>query len=308
MDNRSPLLITGAHRSGTTWVGKMLAASGHYTYISEPLNVFHRRGVLDLPVEHWYQYISHQNEGIYLPAYDDLLHLRYRTWPEIKSLRSPKDVGRMFRDSWAFSRGRRQDQVPMLKDPFAVFSVQWFARRLGCRVLITVRHPAAFYSSLKRLDWSFSFKHLLEQPLLMDDWLEPFQADITSTQAAGSALERACLLWRLVYHTVHRYQQTTQPYIIVRHEDLSLNPVERFAEIYKRLGLGFDEEIQARILSATGGDNPSEVSKKDIYSVNLDSRANLENWKKRLTPEEINQVRILTEDVAPYFYSDEDWA
>lgn len=50
----SPILVTGAHRSGTTWVGKMLAANRRVAYISEPLNVFHRPGVFSAPVSHWY--------------------------------------------------------------------------------------------------------------------------------------------------------------------------------------------------------------------------------------------------------------
>ena len=49
-----PILVTGAHRSGTTWVGKMLAASREVAYISEPLNKWHRPGVMAIPVEYWY--------------------------------------------------------------------------------------------------------------------------------------------------------------------------------------------------------------------------------------------------------------
>ena len=35
----APILVTGAHRSGTTWVGRMLCASGEAHYVSEPFNV-----------------------------------------------------------------------------------------------------------------------------------------------------------------------------------------------------------------------------------------------------------------------------
>lgn len=43
----SHLLVTGIHRSGTTWIGKMLAASGGLTYANEPLSVVHRKGDWD---------------------------------------------------------------------------------------------------------------------------------------------------------------------------------------------------------------------------------------------------------------------
>jgi len=36
--SKSPILVTGMHRSGTTWVGRMLAASREAVYFHEPLN------------------------------------------------------------------------------------------------------------------------------------------------------------------------------------------------------------------------------------------------------------------------------
>jgi hypothetical protein len=86
--------VTGAHRTGTTWVGKMLAASPQTAYISEPLNVWHRPRVMRAATHHWYTYICEQNEAAYLPALRDAL-LRYHTWAEIRSLRSRKDLFRM---------------------------------------------------------------------------------------------------------------------------------------------------------------------------------------------------------------------
>ena len=65
---RTPILVTGAHRTGTTWVGKMLAASRQAAYLSEPLNLWHRPGVLRTPLQHWYTYICAENEQAYLPG------------------------------------------------------------------------------------------------------------------------------------------------------------------------------------------------------------------------------------------------
>jgi hypothetical protein len=88
MNSKHPILVTGAHRSGTTWVGKMLAADVDTAYISEPLNVLHRPGVFRAPVKHWYTYITEENENEYLPAFRELLNFQYHIWLEIKSLRS----------------------------------------------------------------------------------------------------------------------------------------------------------------------------------------------------------------------------
>ena len=93
-----PILVTGAHRSGTTWVGRMLSAARNTAYISEPLNVLHRRGVYRADVQNWYQYITPENEADYLPAFQQLLNFQYHLFAEIGSIRSQKDFLRMGRD------------------------------------------------------------------------------------------------------------------------------------------------------------------------------------------------------------------
>ncbi len=348
MSNNSPILVTGAHRTGTTWVGKMLAFSNQTAYISEPLNVLHRPGVLITPTRYWYTYISGDNEADYLPGLQQTLRFRYHTLAEIISLRSLKDVGRMGRDWTTFLRGRLLKLRPLLKDPFAIFSALWFRARLGCQVVITVRHPAAFVSSLKRLNWPFNLNDLLNQPLLMRDWLD--QSPASSETGSGSyreEMERLAkdptdvighnsLLWKIVYQVVADMNcgpQSTQkagavPFnsckrlgeiteakhpaeakhpIVVRHEDLSLRPIEEFRGLYSKLGLDFTPEIQRKILASSSSENPKELSRRTAHSVRLDSQANLNNWKHRLTPAEITRIRKITEKTAAFYYPDLSW-
>lgn len=300
-----PLLVTGAHRTGTTWVGKMLAAGG-FAYVSEPLNVWHRPGVMAAPVRHWYQYITRENEAEFLPAFQKTLALRYGLLAEIKSLKSRRDFLRMGRDLGIFLRGRITRQPALLKDPFAVFSLPWFVERLNCRVVVTVRHPAAFASSLKKLNWPFDFRDLLDQPLLMRDHLEPFRADMQRV-AADDILGQAALLWRMVYRVVHATRERTLSIIVLRHEDLSLDPIAEYARVYESLGLAYTAQVQETIRNSSSSENPAELSSRKTHSVKLDSRANLENWKKRLSADEIARIRALTEDVASLFYADVKW-
>jgi hypothetical protein len=303
-----PILVTGAHRTGTTWVGKMLAASGQAVYISEPLNVLHRPGVLRLPVKHWYTYICAENEGEYLPAFRETLSYRYHLWAAIRSLRSRKDLLRMGRDAGIFLTGRLRRQRPLLKDPFAVFSIPWFIERLGCQVVVTVRHPAAFASSLRRLGWRFDFADLLAQPLLMRDLLEPCRSEMEELlKTPDDVIAQASLLWRMVYQAVLRFRERTPGIQLARHEELSQRPVDCYRDLYATLGLDFTRRAEETILSASSADNPKEVSQKAAHAVRLDSTANLDNWRRRLTPEEIGRVRALTAGAAAQYYPEEGW-
>ena len=306
MSELTPILVTGTHRSGTTWVGKMLAADPCVAYISEPLNVLHRPGVFRAKVSYWYQYICEENEKEYIPAFEELLEFDYHLWDEIRSLRSRRDVLRMGRDFLIFYNGLMRGQRPLFKDPFAVFSTPWFAKRLNCKVVITVRHPAAFASSLKRLNWPFDFQDLLAQPLLMRDHLEPYREEI-QTVRADDMIGQASLLWKLIYRSVHATREANPDFLIVRHEDLSVDPIPGYRALYAALGLEFTSRVEKTILNSSSSENPRELSRKKIYAIKLDSRANVDNWKKRLTAEEIERVRRMTEEVSTLYYSDAEW-
>jgi hypothetical protein len=308
MQSHAPILVTGAHRTGTTWVGKMLAASGQAGYISEPLNLWHRPGVLRVPVQHWYTYICAENEQVYLSALQETLGFHYHPWREVRSLRSRKDLLRMGRDGWVFTRGRFQAQRPLLKDPFAIFSAPWFHDRLGCQVVITVRHPAAFASSLKRLGWDFDFSHLLDQPLLMRDLLEPYREQMEALRAAPEdIIGQASLLWQITYEIVAGFCARYPDFQVVRQEDLSLDPLGGFQKLYQALDLDFTPQAQKAILDSSSAENPGEVSKQAVHAVRLDSRANLHNWKRRLQAQEIERVRSLTQATAQQYYPELAW-
>lgn len=303
-----PILVTGAHRSGTTWVGKMLATSDHVGYISEPLNVWHRPGVMRTPVKHWYTYICEDNEEDYRKPFQETIKFQYHTIKEIQSLRSIKDFVRMGRDWRAFSQGRKYQQRAIVKDPFAVFSSGWFFKRLGCNVVITVRHPAAFVSSLKRLNWLFEFSDLLEQPLLIRDLLSAYHNELEEmVESPGDVIERSCFLWRLIYSVVAKFQEQQKDFLVIRLEDIAKNPIHEFRSIYKFLGIDITPQVEQVIINSSSDKNPEEAPNRARHSYHLDSKANLEKWRQRLDLEEIARVRDLTADVAPLFYLAKDW-
>lgn len=302
----NPILVTGAHRSGTTWAGKMLAADAQTAYISEPLNVLHRPGVYRAKITRWYQYICKENEGEYLPAFRQLLDFDYHLLDEIRSIRSLKDFLRMGRDFLIFYNGLMQGQRALIKDPFAVFSAEWFAKRLNCKVVVTVRHPAAFASSLQRLNWNFDFNDLLDQPLLMRDHLEAYRDQMRSIKS-DDVIGQASLLWKMIYASVHSTRRLNPDFIIVRHEDLSRDPINGYRALYASLGLDYTSRVQKVILNSSSSENPVELSRRKKHSVKLDSVANLKNWKKRLSEEDVTRIRKMTEDVFHLYYSDAEW-
>jgi hypothetical protein len=260
------------------------------------------------PVHHWYTYICAENEDVYYPALIETLKFRYHLGKEIKSLHSLKDALRMGRDFSSFAKGRFSHQRPLIKDPFAVFSANWFVHRLDCQVICVVRHPAAFVSSLVRLDWPFELRDLFEQPLLMRDWLDPFRYEIEKLLVEPpDMVAQASLLWKMIYQAVYQLREKIPDFRVVQHEDLSADPIEGYRRLYSTLGLNFTPEVADVVVALSHSGNPEQLSKNSVHSVRLDSRANIKQWKRRLDPEEIAHIRQISEPVASIFYAEQDW-
>jgi LPS sulfotransferase NodH len=55
MINQKPILVTGSHRSGSTWVGTMLATSPSVGYVQEPFSLNHRPGIFSAKFDYWFR-------------------------------------------------------------------------------------------------------------------------------------------------------------------------------------------------------------------------------------------------------------
>jgi hypothetical protein len=80
-----------------------------------------------------------------------------------------------------------------------------------------------------------------------------------------------------------------------------------FSDLYTRLGLVFSPSAQQTILDASSSENPAQLAQGKTHSVRLDSRTNLHNWKKHLSPTEIARLRRQVEETAAIYYPDADW-
>jgi Sulfotransferase family len=306
MRSRRPILVTGMPRSGTTWVGRILTASREVGYINEPFNLESPPGTPRLPVEHWYTYVAPENEERFLRPVLDLISFRYALARELRRCRTRTDVDHTLK-MWLTSV-RDRNRRPLIKEPHAVFSADWFRERFEADVVVTIRHPAAVVSSWKRLEWSFDFANLLNQPTLMRDRLEPLRAEMEEAVLPHRDLiDRVALLWRIVYSVVQEYARCSSRIHVVRQEDLSREPLQEYAKLYKALGLSFTHRAATAVALSTGSANPKETSIVSPHETKLDSKANLEHWKKRLTAEEVDRVRRATETIADAYYPEGEW-
>ena len=300
-----PILVTGAHRSGTTWVGKMLALAPGVAYIHEPFSPRTAAGLSPARFDRYFTVVTSENEARYRPGLEQTIRFRYGLGAQLRSLRGGRDVARVPRDLARVERARLSGARPLVKDPIALLSAEWLAETFGMEVVVLIRHPAAFAASLKRLGWKHSFATFIQDGRV-PEVLRPYEAEIREqAEQPGEILAQAALLWRVLYNAVDGYRERHPGWSFLRHEDVSAEPLATFERLYSEFGLEFTPAAREAIARASAPDNPAELATP--HAVELDSAASLGRWREDLTAEEVETLRERTRDVWPRFYSDEDW-
>jgi hypothetical protein len=196
--------------------------------------------------------------------------------------------------------------IPLIKDPICLTAVEWIHKRWKSKNVFLIRHPAAFVSSLLRLNWRFNFENFIKQPELINRFLKPYESDINSPPE--DFISEASLIWLCTTKIIIDYQEIYPNWIYIRHEDLSYNPIKEFKLLFKKLELPYTSKVKRLIKATSHHTNPSEVSDKSkVHQLQRNSKENIKNWKKRLTNKEIKRIRDMTEHISNKFYSDKDW-
>ena len=212
----NPILVTGSHRSGTTWVGTMLAVSPPVLYVPEIFNVDHGiwrdRGIF----RYWFTYINGENQHEFRDAIANILCVNYGL-RHIIGLATPEGrddikglLGRLkFASKLLKSLRYRR---PLLKDPIALCSAEWLAREFGMDIIVLIRHPCAFVLSILRSNWRFNFDKFLNQRGLMENYLYQFEKQLY--QKPKDLIEEADLLWKCLHHVITIYKNKYSNWIL----------------------------------------------------------------------------------------------
>ncbi|MBI1184020.1 hypothetical protein GC194_07105 [bacterium] len=299
-----PVLVTGSHRSGSTWVGQVLSQVPHLGYMHEPLNPIYptpRKSPIDI----WYLYISAHNHAQYHAFFEKTLQWNYQALGRLGGVNNLFKAKMWLKYLRIFNQNK--GTTPLMKDPIALFSAPWLAQNFNMQVVVLIRHPAAFVYSLVRKDWKFPFGHLWQQKELIHDYLGDYAPQIEAfSKEEKPIVEQACLVWRLFYHTVRQYMLKFPDWQYIKHEDLSLEPTEKFKNLFEQLNLEYSPQVAEFVKNSSDSDNPGGTTGSE-EQMQRNSKANISYWKNKLSTEEIERIKELTSDIWPHFYTPDDW-
>lgn len=292
------IFVTGAHRSGSTWVGKIISSAQHVRYVHEPFNIAMKHP--KSPFKYWFEYVdedmSHQKEvrnfiqSFYSASSSHQLSKFFK-------ISSPKKGYHFLQDL----KSRAFDST-LIKDPIGIMSAEWIYKEFNCDMIVTVRHPAAFIASLKVKDWQFDFNHFLSQEKLMERYLSDYREQIEDyAKHKKDIIDQGILLWNIIYKTVLGYEKKyKEEWCFVKHEDLSIDPMVEFGKIFNHLGVQMEENVRELIKDTT--------TAKQTDDHKRDSKQNIKTWKERLSKEEIERIKSGTSDVWKSYYDETDWS
>lgn len=302
---KRPVLITGIHRSGSTWLGKVMGKSSELRYIHEPFN-FRKNN--NAPFNLWYAYVSDyssKDEQETIRKY--LLDKQsFKLRRLIERSRKAKYPGQI-RDAIGYEL-KYFTARPLIKDPIAFMSAEWIQSTFDADVIVLIRHPAAFVASLKVADWRFDFKNLWKQDLLIENELSEYKKEIAkiieNEERTGKEdlIAQGILIWNCIYSITQKRKEKYEGsgnWIFVKHEELSLHPKDEIKKIFLKFNFKFTEEIQREIERTTNSKTKRAWERNSVK--------NISTWKDRLGNDEIKLIKEKTFKVWNYFYDEDDW-
>lgn len=276
---KQPIYVTGVPRCGSSWVGEVLSAARRIRYIYEPFN----------PTKH--PYLTHHH--VYLAAGDDDARIRRAADDVFRGKIRLHHFLRGVKRGYAWQTVRPADRV-LVKDPTGMFLTDWIANRYQARVLVIVRHPCAFASSIHQLGWPAEVEGFLEQPRLMADWLAPHERLLR--ESLDDFWCRVAAFWGAAYTVLHGQLNDHPDWRVVQYEDLCSDPQREYTRLFAEFGLEVTSRTRRFLRSST------TTSNNDPKSTRRNSRTMTDVWRRRLTHEQVETVtRIVRQFDLPYY-------
>jgi hypothetical protein len=260
-DTGKSILVAGTARSGTTWLGDLIAEQIPCRVMFEPFNPNL------VPQYRGFQYFQYMR-----PDQAD---------PEFHAYASRIFSGEI-RNRWIDHQNECiLPKYRLIKEIRANLALKWLHDHFPqAPILFVMRHPCAVVSSRMELGWATDsdIQPFLSQPDLMQDFLAPY---IDLIKGVKTDEEKHAVIWS-VSNLVPLRQFGPGELKIVRYEHLCTQPETELSSIFKFLGVRSDVSSTAKI------NRPSQTSRQTSAVVTGTDR--IKTWKKKLSSRQIDSI------------------
>ncbi|MCD6486472.1 MAG: sulfotransferase [Syntrophobacterales bacterium] len=306
MKNTKTGVICGLHRSGTTYVGRILSLSSSTSVIYEPFNSVW--GLQYAPPS--YTYWRAEDASSYA---EKIVQKALMFQGNFSKPLSTKYGWR--KTKYKFFGGKKHLQWKKLKlleflhmvpkhviwkDPFCTFMVDYLSRIYNMKIVCMIRHPCAHYYSVSKQNWFFDIRNLTRQKKLLTDY-GTGNPEYLWEKAKSDNLTSIALLWKIMIRMMTSLNKQNNNLMIVRHEDLCIQPEVEVERICKFLGVGFTPRMR-KYIHITSHGLYAEALNGNEHDYVRNSKALVDIWKSKLPEREQEMVlQIIGEDIKNFY-------
>lgn len=307
------ILVTGAIRSGTTFVGKVLSLPLSVDYIHEPFNggyslpektPFHSRYVR--PGDDAAATKRYREQLSQIFSYNFALNTTIHSGdPWFKKI-AKRVVGSRGPFYLRLAKKNPLHRAAVIKDPVGWSATECLHRQFGVTPVIIVRHPVSLAASLERVGWWPGLQEIARQPDLVEDYFAD-EKTLLRRDWTDPMLEAAAR-WRLSYKMLFAQAHEHPGWQVVTHETLCQHPVAEFKRLYRVLDLPWSASVARRVRRLTGGSNSAEASKGQAMDLRRNSADIFEMRRDAISREKRRAIFDIVGEVALKAYSRESFA
>jgi hypothetical protein len=302
------VLIAGIPRSGTTWVGRTLGMVPGAVYLHEPdndmghpfaLRAKGMRGRFPLlePGESasryerlWRAAFGDQDLG---PLHQRVGQLRNRVSMAIarrtpraqlqRALSAPRErrPARVAAAAWIGVPAvpARSEHV-VVKSVHAPLALEWIANRCDPAIVIVLRHPLNVLASVLELGLPDRDRGLDADPVIRERIMEPL--GIAAPPPGASDPARSAWQVGLLTAALEAAAARHPDWIVATHEDLCVDPIEKFRPLCERIGLPWSPGVERHLAES---DRPGSG-----FSTNRVRSDEPTRWRQRLNAQQLDEI------------------
>ncbi|KXI26824.1 sulfotransferase domain-containing protein [Paraglaciecola hydrolytica] len=271
-------VLSGMHRSGTTFLGKIFQESNHYHVFHEPFNrTFGLKEVnfdyIDVNTEQNLNYLKS------ISKFENLSFSRSSHFdsPYKKVLR--KIWGGRTEQEWRKIRLRNlfQSKSIILKDPFLSRSNLFLTQELNIKVIYVVRHPCAVWNSIKNMGWKLNLQH----------YSSASNSELLHRYFNADEIVKFSIIWADLQ--AHNIKIKNDNYKLIKHEDLCITPQEVIQDCLQFFG-NENDGLDAKIVEKYMNTSNKSKKKSQLHSFKRNPIELTRAWESELSKEEIKII------------------
>jgi len=182
----------------------------------------------------------------------------------------------------------------IVKSVHSILALDWIQHNFDVDIVIILRHPANVISSYIKMKFNDSIRNIFSQKRLISDYFVSYD-DIINNKNTNTIIERMTMQIGAFYHIIQKQMQSNPNWIIIKHEDLCKNPFDMSMDIYEKLNLKWDQNVENYIEKHNKKGEGMEINRIAINQIT--------KYNKLLKKEQIHKISKIYSYFDNVFYN-----